>query len=175
MSFIRPEVRAQVWRWRELCGGLCALVLGLFWVLVPGGLLGGIGAFVMGIGLVLVWVGAQRGRFRNAGTGPGIVQIDEGRIIYFGPLTGGTLALAEIERLTLDPSARPSHWVLARTGEPPLSIPVNAAGAEALFDAFTALPGFRTERMLAELNSRAPHPVVIWERVPLRPASLRLH
>ena len=51
---------------------------------------------------------------------------------------------------------------------PPLSIPVNAEGAEALFDVFASLPGMATSGMIAELRSRPREPVMIWERDPLR-------
>ena len=43
-------------------------------------------------------------------------------------------------------------------------IPVDAEGADELFDAFAALPGLKTERMLAQLRSRPDLPVLIWER-----------
>ena len=84
-------------------------------------------------------------------------------------------ARAEIERLALDPTSNPAHWVLDQPGQPTLHIPVNAEGAEALFDVFSALPGLKTEHMLAELNGGSAHPVVIWERTPSRPPHLRLH
>ena len=54
-------------------------------------------------------------------------------------------------------------------------IPVNAEGADALLDVFSTLPSIRTERMLAELQGGSDHPVVIWERTPLRPKHQRLH
>ena len=54
-------------------------------------------------------------------------------------------------------------------------IPVDAAGADALFDAFAALPGLRTERMLAELADDKTLSVVIWERRSMRPVSTLLH
>ena len=57
----------------------------------------------------------------------------------------------------------------------PVMIPVDAAGADALFDAFAALPGLRTERMLAELADDKTLSVVIWERRSMRPASTLLH
>ena len=48
----------------------------------------------------------------------------------------------------------------------PLSeLPVNAQGAEALFDLFAALPGFPTEAMLQALN-RTEGPVVTLWRAP---------
>lgn len=43
-------------------------------------------------------------------------------------------------------------------------IPVDADGAEALFDAFAALPGLKTERMLATLRAESETAVLIWER-----------
>ena len=43
-------------------------------------------------------------------------------------------------------------------------IPIDADGADALFDAFASLPGLKTERMLAQLHDAPTTPVVIWER-----------
>lgn len=175
MSFVRPEARAAVWRARELLSGAGLAILGLYWVLGPKGLLGWIGWALIAAGAALAIVGLRRMRFGQAGLGPGLVQVDEGQIVYFGPLTGGAVAASELERLIYDPTARPPHWVLEQPGNPPLHIPVNADGAEALFDAFGALPGMRTGRLLSALNGPAPMPVVIWERSSARPAHLRLH
>lgn len=164
MSFVRPEAQAVLWRWREVLAGLAAALLGVYWLLGPGGMLGWIGGALCVVGVGLALVGVQRLRFRSAGGGPGVVQVDEGQITYFGPLTGGAVAGSELQRLTLDTTGRPAHWVLDAEGQPPLHIPVNAEGADALFDVFSTLPGMKTERMLAELNALPPEPVVIWER-----------
>ena len=107
--------------------------------------------------------------------GPGVVQVDEGQISYFGPLDGGAIALSELERLTLDHTSKPAHWVLDMPGQPQLHIPVTATGADALFDAFSALPGLRTERMLSEMRHSGAHQVVIWERHSGTSAPQRLH
>lgn len=173
--FFRPEAKAALWRWREVLLGAALALLGLWWSLGPGGLLAVPGwALVLG-GAALGFVGVQRGRFRGAGDGPGAVQVDEGQIAYFGPLTGGVVALNALERLTLDATLRPAHWRLEAPGQAPVMIPVNAAGSDALFDAFARLPGLRTERMLAELRAGKPHATVIWERTPLRLAHALLH
>lgn len=173
MSFIRPQARAAIWRLREVLAGLALAGLGAFWAMGPGGLLGGIGLVLVVLGGALVVVGVPRARFRIGAGGPGVVQVDEGQITYFGPLSGGAAAVAELERLALDPSGTPAHWLLDRPGQPVLAIPVNAEGAEALFDAFATLPGLKVNRMLAELKAGGRDPVVIWERHPRRP--LRLH
>jgi len=178
-DFLRPEARAFVWRWREVFGGALVALLGLWWILGPGLLLGYIGYLLLAAGCVFIWLGIQRTRFRGPDGGAGAVQVDEGQITYFGPLTGGTVALRELQRLSLERSLFPAHWKLDQHGQPPLLIPVNAAGSEALFDAFATLPGLRTERMLAELNAPydkvKPAGIVIWQKPDQAPKGIRLH
>lgn len=164
MSFIRPEATAAMWRWREVLIGIVLAVLALWWLAGPQGLLGWISPVLLVGAGALIMVGLQRGRFRGAGGGLGAVQVDEGQITYFGPLTGGAVALRELARLSLDGGQRPAHWHLEQSDGPPLMIPVDAEGADALFDAFAALPGLRTERMLAQLRDTPEAAVVIWER-----------
>lgn len=175
MSFIRPEAKAGLWRWREVIFGALLFVWGLWWVFGPGGLLAVPGIALGAGGVALAVIGAQRARFRGPGGGAGAVEVDEGKITYFGPLTGGAVALRELERLSLDARATPPHWRLDQPGREALLIPVNAAGSDALFDAFASLPGLRTERMLSELQTRKANAVVIWERRPLRPKGAMLH
>ncbi|WP_300068549.1 hypothetical protein [uncultured Ruegeria sp.] len=175
MSFIRPEAKLALWRWREVLVAVFVLILGLSWVSGPGGLLGWIGWVLVAVSLALAVIGVQRARFRTGTGGQGVVTIDEGQITYLGPLDGGIVATREIERLALDPTLHPAHWVLDQPGQPALHIPVNAEGAEALFDVFSNLPGLKTEQMLAELNRGSSIPVVIWERTSSRPAHFRLH
>jgi len=175
MSFIRPEAKLTLWRWREVLVAVAVLLVGLSWIGGPGGLLGWMGWVLVAVAVALAVIGFQRARFRTGAGGPGVVTIDEGQITYLGPLDGGMVAAREIERLALDPTSNPAHWVLSQPGQPTLHIPVNAEGVEALFDVFSNLPGLKTEQMLAELNGGAVHPVVIWEKRPMRPAHLRLH
>ena len=115
-------------------------------------------------GVALVWIGAQRARFRSSGAGPGTVEVDEGRIIYYGPLTGGSVDLRDVSAVTYDPSLHPAHWRLQQPGQGGLLIPVNAAGAERLFDAFATLPGFRMDRALRARKEQDAHSIVIWQR-----------
>lgn len=173
MSFVRPEVTAALSRWRGvLTGGVVAL-LGLWWILTSTGLLGWIGWPLAAIGAALAFTGLQRLRFASGRGGPGVVSITEGQVAYFGPLTGGVVALSELDRLEIDHSGKPAHWVLHQPGQPALSIPVTAENAEALFDIFAALPGLSMERLLARMRAGEAHVDVIWHRGPL-PARLTL-
>ena len=174
MSFVRPEARAALWRLREVLAAGALAALGLYW-LTSRGLVVGLGAACLLAAVALAVVGVQRARFRIGSGGPGIVSVDEGQIAYFGPLTGGVVALDDVLRLSLESAGLPAHWVIDRAGGDPLHIPVTAEGAETLFDAFAALPGLRTERMIGEL--RRPHGgrTVIWQREGTVPTPLPLH
>ena len=164
MTFIRPEARAALWRWREVIIGIALAVLALWWLAQSASVLRWIApAILVGAG-ALIMIGFQRGRFRGPGGGVGTVHIVEGQITYFGPLTGGAIALREMTRLTLDGTQHPAHWRLEQPGLPAVHIPVNAEGADTLFDAFASLPGLKTERMLAQLETQPHSTVVIWER-----------
>lgn len=175
MTFFRPEAKAALWRWREVLAGGAIALLGLWWLLGPGQLLVLPAIALLIAGVALVWVGVQRARFRSGGKGPGSVSIDEGQITYYGPLTGGMIALREMTELTLDKTLFPTHWRLRQPGQPALLIPVNAEGAEALFDAFATLSGLRTERMLHALQGAEKHAIVIWQRRPGETAQISLH
>ncbi|MGV6850336.1 MAG: hypothetical protein ACWA5A_18335 [Marinibacterium sp.] len=175
MSFIRPEAQAALTRYREALIGLGIMVLGLYWALGPGGLLGWVGWALMPFGGALIVVGLRRARFRQDGEGPGIVRVDEGKISYFGPLSGGAVAASELTRLSLDPTGDPMTWVLDMPERPPLHIPVNAVGSEALFDAFVALPGLDMRRLLQSLEHPGVRIIVLWEHRAALPSDRRLH
>lgn len=161
---IRPEAKAQLWRWREVIAGGGAVVIGLWWFLQMSVLLMLPAAALVAGGAALMWVGVQRARFRASGHGPGTVQVDEGQIVYYGPLTGGAVSINDLTRVALDGTQYPAHWKLSQTGTPELLIPVNADGADGLFDAFTTLPGLRMDRMLNALDNVQDRIIVIWQR-----------
>lgn len=168
-GFIRPEAQAALWRWREVLFGALAVVVGLNWALRTGGLLTYVGAVLVVLGAILVYLGVQRARFRAIGQGgPGAVDVDEGQVVYFGPMTGGAMAMRDVDELALIRTRQTPHWRLS-SGPETLFIPVDAEGADALFDAFTTLPGLNTERMLGALKDNFTHDTVIWERRAERP------
>lgn len=170
MSFVRPEIAAGLSRWREALSGAAVGLVGLWWALTAHGILAWLGWALAAVGGGLIAAGLQRGRFRLGRDGPGIVRVDEGQIAYFGPWNGGIAALSELEEITLDRRSAPPVWRLRQLGRAELEIPVTAEGAEALFDAFSALPSFDMRAMLAALHAVETRPIVIWKK-----PSLRLH
>lgn len=165
MNFVRPEAQALLARWREAIVGALITLLGLYWTSGTG-ILQWVGVVVAIGGAILTFTGLQRARFRTGAGGVGVVSVDESEISYFGPFNGGTMSVRELSMLSLDPRSKPPVWVLSQPGQQDLYIPVNAEGTDQLFDAFAALPGIRTDHLLAALNKGADDVVVIWAKPP---------
>lgn len=166
-----PEVSRAAARWREALGGAALLALALWWWATALGPLVWLALPAGLAGAALAALGLLRGRLRLGGQGPGVVDIAEGRIAYFGPDIGGAVALEVLEEVALVPGAGGAYWRLSAGGEA-LAIPVTAAGADALIDAFARLPGFRLDRLPAGLRPAGSAPLVVWHRA--RPDAPRL-
>ncbi|PIE08183.1 MAG: hypothetical protein CSA74_03100 [Rhodobacterales bacterium] len=172
MSFIRPEAAREVKRWRGALVSGAVLALGLWWGLTSLGLVKWTGWALAAGGGAMLWASVQRARFRASGGGLGVVELDERQIIYLAPVGGGMLSLDGLREVAIlpDMSGLPV-WRFTGAGER-LSVPASAAGAEALFDALTALPGADIEAAIRASRARpashrASHPgqtVVIWRR-----------
>ncbi|MCU4651364.1 hypothetical protein N8I71_00850 [Roseibacterium sp. SDUM158016] len=163
-EFLRPEVAAMLRRWREPLVALVVIAAGLWIAARPGPIVQGFGWVLAGLGAMALIPAIRRARFAASGEAPGVVQVDERRIVYMGPTHGGAIALDELEHLSLrrleDGRAA---WILAESGAL-LMIPVEARGAEALFDAFTALPGLSAQAILAARDMPQAGTTRLWTR-----------
>ncbi len=152
MNLIRPEAQAALWRLREVFGAVGLAAVGLWLAGLGGYVLVPLGAIVVvlaaGFGL-LAW---RRLRFAQAGDAPGVVELDEGQISYFGPDVGGAVALQDLVELRLITAGGRRLWRLRQQDGQALLIPVSAMGAERLFDAFAALPGMDTGVLVAAVD-----------------------
>lgn len=176
MSFLRPEARRALLRWREALAGVGLICLGAYWsVGIAHGLLVWIGAMLLMAGIAVFLAGVQRGRARTGGGGPGVVQIVERQIGYFGPVTGGVVDLDTVTMLRLDPTTHPRQWILTQDNGPALHIPVTAEGADLLFDVFASLPGLSPGRMTTALTQDGAVPVTLWQRPGATAPIARLH
>ncbi|MGL6211938.1 MAG: hypothetical protein ACRC14_19100, partial [Paracoccaceae bacterium] len=120
------------------------------YVLPPIGAVAG----VLGLGwATLAW---RRLRFDQGLAAPGVVELVEGQIGYLGPGAGGFVSLTEMTELRLLALRGRRVWRLKQADGQALLIPVEAAGAERLFDAFASLPGLTSADLLAALDGDAP-------------------
>ncbi len=149
---IRPELQAVLWRWREVIGAGVVAALGL-WIAAQGGyLLVPLGLLIAALGAGLAVQGWRRLRFATGGDAPGVVAVDEGQISYMGPQLGGFVSVPELVEVRLVTLRGRRLWRLRQADGQALLIPVEAAGAEGLFDVFASLPGMDMAALLAALG-----------------------
>jgi hypothetical protein len=155
MSFIRPELSAEAWRLREVIVG-AGLAAGGAWTALRGGyFLTPLGLAVVALGLGWALTALRRLRFQQDGEAPGIVRVTEAEVAYYGPRVGGFVGLPDLAELRLLTLRGRRIWKLKQGDGLVLHIPVEADGAEALFDAFAALPGIDTAALVAALGADA--------------------
>ncbi len=166
-GLIRPELLVTILRWREALIGLGVVALGLYGLLTTFGTLFYLSLLAIPAGIALIWEGVRRARFPGGGQGPGVVEIDERQITYFGPGGGAAVsinALVRVEVVTraAAPVGSDHVWVFHSTEAAPLVIPGDAVGADGLFDALTALPGVDYSQVTAAMAATGPDRFVIW-------------
>ncbi|MXQ09299.1 hypothetical protein GQ651_15750 [Alphaproteobacteria bacterium GH1-50] len=161
MSFIRPEVSAGLMKWREVLSGAAILIVAVLLMRNGLGARFWFGGLIGALGLGLVVSGIPRARARLGGGGAGVVDIDERRITYFGPVQGGAMALDDLSRIAAGPGR---NWVLTSVEGDTLTIPMTAEGADQLFDAFAALPGISQSRLVQATGGAVDTRRVIWEK-----------
>ncbi|WP_246831469.1 hypothetical protein [Thioclava sp. L04-15] len=168
LAVIRPEVAQGFRRWGEVIAAGVAVAFGAWLIWLGGYLLMALGAAAVALGLGWALIGWRRMRFSRDVGAPGLVEIDEGRISYFaasraraigGPAgnvtalgMGGELALREIAEIRLLNLQGKQYWRLRSGAGEALLIPLDAAGANALYDAFASLPGIDMGKLSAALD-----------------------
>lgn len=163
---IRPELRAWATRHAEALAAGGALALAL-WVGTRGGwFLAGIGVAFGALALGWAVLALARARFALPISEPGVVEIDEGRIGYFGAggaVLGGYVALEDLAEIRLLRLRGHQYWRLKSADGQALLIPTAAAGAPALYDAFASLPGIEMRRLTSALDTSA-NAQSLWQR-----------
>ena len=164
MAFLRPEAVAALRRWREPAAAAAVAAAGLWVVSFGGPFFAVLGGAAVAVGAGLGLIALRRMRFSRAVGAPGLVEVVEGQIGYFGPVHGGYAALAELTEIVLMSHRGQRAWRLRQADGAVLFIPVAAAGAEALFDAFAGLPGLETHALLAALDAPPETARIVWRR-----------
>lgn len=164
MSFVRPEVSALLWRWRDVAGGLVVAAFGAWVFLGVAGWVGWLGLILVLLGLALIWTGSIKARFRSLRDGPGFVEIVERRLTYYAPYGGTSLSLDDVTRIEMEGSGHGPHWLLTVPGEAPARIPVSAEGADQIFETLSRFPGVHYDRAIAASQSTTRERHLIWQK-----------
>lgn len=152
MSLIRPELGPLFHRFGEAAAAVAVLAAGALVGLAGGWLLGTIGLVVVAAGAGWLMIALRHARFVRDVSAPGIVEVDEAQIGFLGPSFGGYVALPELAEVRLVTLHGRRLWRLKQADGQVLLVPVDASGADRLFDAFASLPGMDTAALVAALG-----------------------
>ncbi len=163
MTFLRPDLREAILRRREVIAAGLAGVSGLWLIWLGGYLLIPLGAAMVLLAAGWGLTALRRAMFARPVAAAGIVEVDEGQVGYLGPSFGGYVAMADLADLRLVEVAGQRQWRLKTADGQVLMIPVAAAGAERLFDAFAVLPGIDMAVLARALDGPAGTRA-LWQR-----------
>ena len=163
MSFIRPKARREIERWSEVAAAVGAALVGTLLMRMGGFLFLPVGALLTLLSLGWLLNALRRLSFQRPVAAPGVVEVIEGQVGYFGPTFGGFVALDEVNELRLTDFHGARQWRLRTLSGEVLLIPIDATGAEKLFDAFATLPGIDMAALSAALN-RGASTLPLWTR-----------
>ena len=173
MSFIRPEITRAALRWMETAIYAGVTVIILWWLTGAAVDIYWRVGLMLGVGFAGFWLTRAAYHSARAATdrdGPGMVLIDERRITYLGPETGGFASINALETIEVWAADPPFYqyaccWILRHEdSDQGLIIPTNAEGAKGLVDAFSALPGFEADRAIAALGAEEGSVATVWRR-----------
>ena len=169
MSFIRPEAKAFLMKWREAIIAGVILLGSLQAASATSGVVEALAWVTALIGAALFIEGVRRARLPERSGGVGVVDVDERQITYFGPMGGGAISINELMRVkvrttALGPAAADFYWEFTDREGQRLTIPGNAENAGALFDALTVLPGADYEAVIRASKSKGEGDHVVWSR-----------
>ncbi|MBB5514619.1 hypothetical protein FHS89_000617 [Rubricella aquisinus] len=173
MPFLRPEAVSWLRRHGETLGALAVFGLGL--AMFARGAIGGL-PFYIGVGGCLILVSflfirgaVERLRLSRGQVAPGVVLLDERRLGYFGPDTGGFLETDSLCRVELDIRRGEALWHLTGEQGESLTVPYGAEGAAQLYDLFARLPGLRLSPALDLIENETLGRHLIWTATPATP------
>jgi hypothetical protein len=153
MSFIRPDLSRRLRRWSELAAALFAALVGGVIMRLGGYLFLPVGAILTLLSLGWALTALRRLSFQRDVAAPGVVEVIEGQVSYFGPSFGGFVALDDLTELRLAEVHGTRQWRLRTASGEVLLIPVDAAGADKLYDAFATLPGIDMAALTTALDA----------------------
>jgi hypothetical protein len=163
MSFIRPKARREIERWSEVAAAVGAALVGTLLMRMGGFLFLPVGALLTLLSLGWLLNALRRLSFQRPVAAPGVVEVIEGQVGFFGPTFGGFVALDDVAELRLTDFHGARQWRLRTLSGEVLLIPIDATGAEKLFDAFATLPGIDMAALSAALN-RGASTLPLWTR-----------
>ena len=169
---IRPALVTKISLFREAIFAGTAFIAAIWLASLGGYLLAPLGLGLAALAAVWGGVAIRRARFMRPVEAPGLVEVDEGRIGYFGAGQGlgGYIEIDDLAEIRLIPIRGAPHWRLKSISGQAIVIPATATYAERLYDAFARLPDIDMASLTNALSASAQTQNTIAQSLWLRSA-----
>ena len=165
MSWIRPEARAALMRWREVIAGAALIWIGVSWAWGGVGFAPYLGTLIAALGAMFLYLGWRKVQLPAGGEGPGVVEVTERQISYLSAQGGGIIAVDGLVRVEVETSRSGTlRWHFLEDTGLRVAIPGDAKGAEALLDALVSLPGLNYDQAAAAVQADGADRFLIWQK-----------
>ena len=169
MNFIRPELQALMWRWREVALLALIILISVYFFVTGAGLIRVITIGLIIIGLAFLYPAIRQARAVSPTVSVGVVEITERRIRYLGPETGSEISandldMVQIESRDENDTSGEVTWVFTDIYGQSMLIPSGAEGARALLDAVSSLPGADLDAVVRAMGYPQRTLFTIWKK-----------
>jgi len=164
MSFVRPEAISYFQNYRGFILSAMIVLAGVYILASSFGTTRIAGGIILIIGLLVGHDAYRRFKFPNGRGGRGVLEVDERRVSY---LFGGietSISMDSLDRIELHRSVKGVVTWIFYGPDGMLSVPGDAEGTDALFDALVALPGINYSQAEAAMQGTDPDIFLIWQR-----------
>ncbi|MDT2033901.1 MAG: hypothetical protein RMX61_07245 [Planktomarina sp.] len=164
MSFVRPEAISYFQNYRGFILSAMIVIAGVYILASSFGTTRIAGGVILIIGLLVGHDAYRRFKFPDGRGGLGVLEVDERRVSY---LFGGietSISMDSLDRIELHRSVKGLVTWIFYGPDGMLSVPGDAEGTDALFDALVALPGINYSQAEAAMQGTDPDIFLIWQR-----------
>ena len=173
MTFFRPEIHRTLRKWAEPIVMLVILLLAL-WMYFhaearANAPLQVIAVLLTAAAAALLVLSVRRVRLHTDKRGFGMVEVQERKIIYYGPDTGGAISLDDLTKVEIVATHATgyidvTYWQLTDQWGSILIIPLGAEGSDAMLDSFAALPGVDYDLIVTAMSATDNAVFTIWKK-----------
>lgn len=164
VSFVRPEAVSCYRIYRGFILAALILILGLVILFTSFGMTRIAGGFFVIIGILVGHDTYRRFKFPRGKGGLGVVEVDERRVSYLSGGVGTSISIDSLDRVELHRNLKGRVTWIFYGPDGRLSVPGDAEGTDALFDALVALPGINYSQAEAAVQAEGPDVFLIWQR-----------
>ena len=164
MSLVRPEAISYFQNHRGFILSALITLSGVYIIMSSFGATKIVGVVFLLIGVLVGHDAYRRLKFPDGQGGLGVLEIEERRVSYLSEGLEKSISIDSLDQIELHRNLKGRVTWVFYGPDGILSVPGDAEGTDALFDALVALPGINYSQAEAAMQGKDPDIFLIWQR-----------